>query len=402
LPRYIERPEVEAATSTGVAPVIVDGGYDAIMWPASAAAVAETPALARVALAGRTDRAAPSKSRMIAESAPPRVSERALGDLFVYEVEHPVTVPRDQSALVPIVLKPFEERAVLLYNKVNRAQNPLRCVEFFNTTGLTLEGGPVTVLEGGDYVGEAMLETLTPDETRLTPFAVELSVRATDNLGGRESRFSGYVIRQGTLTTHRSEFQSTTYTFRNNSAKKHTLYLEHPHDDSDWQLVDTPDPFELTDRIWRFRFPLPPSVTTQFVVNQRRSRQTTTMLSSIDDGQIRVLFDQREFDAAAKKAIAELIAIRAAVARHDEQLQALQRERTAIHEDQKRSRENLLALGDRPSEKGLRERYMRGLEAQEDRLIQIDRDEAEALVNKRAGAASLNQKLAALDFEAFS
>src|SRR5262249_48916854 len=91
-------------------------------------------------------------------STPTQVRERKIGDLFEYEIEHPVTIRRNQSALVPIVLRPFEGRPVLLHNKQTRAENPMRCVEFKNTTGLTLEGGPVTVLEGGSYVGEAMLE----------------------------------------------------------------------------------------------------------------------------------------------------------------------------------------------------------------------------------------------------
>ena len=72
---------------------------------------------------------------------------------------------------------PSSVRPVLLYNKAARPENPMRSVEFKNSTGLTLEGGPVTVLEGGSYVGEAMLETLKPSEERLVPYAVELGVR---------------------------------------------------------------------------------------------------------------------------------------------------------------------------------------------------------------------------------
>ena len=117
---------------------------------------------------------------------PAQVRERKLGDLFEYEIEHPVTIRRNQSALVPIVLRAFEGRPVLLYNKQTRAENPMRCVEFKNTTGLTLEGGPVTVLEGGSYVGEAMLETLKPDEQRLVPYAVELGVHVLDNVDSHE------------------------------------------------------------------------------------------------------------------------------------------------------------------------------------------------------------------------
>ena len=140
--------------------------------------------------------------------------ERKLGDLFEYEIEHPVTIRRNQSALVPIVLRPFEGRPVLLYNKATRAENPMRCVEFKNTTGLTLEGGPLTVLEGGSYVGEAMLETTKPDDQRLVPYAVELAVTVLDNVDSHDDKVHRVVIRKGTLKAHYAQVRQTTYSLQ--------------------------------------------------------------------------------------------------------------------------------------------------------------------------------------------
>src|SRR5262249_1989785 len=136
-----------------------------------------------------------ARVRSAVSSAPAQVRERKLGDLFEYEIEHPVTIRRNQSALVPIVLRPFEGRPVLLHNRDTRPGIPMRCVELKNTTGLTLEGGPVTVLEGGSYVGEAMLDTLKPAEERLVPYAVELSERVLDNVNTYQDRVHRVVIR---------------------------------------------------------------------------------------------------------------------------------------------------------------------------------------------------------------
>src|SRR5436305_14409855 len=72
--------------------------------------------------------------------------ERQVGDLFEYGIEKPVTVRRNQSALVPILLKPFAGRSVLLYQKAARPENPISCVAFENTTGLTPDCGPVNGL----------------------------------------------------------------------------------------------------------------------------------------------------------------------------------------------------------------------------------------------------------------
>ncbi len=101
---------------------------------------ARAPKMGGIYAGGATPPQRPAQS-----STPAQVRERKLGDLFEYEIEHPVTIRRNQSALVPIVLRAFEGRPVLLHNSRTRRDNPMRCVELKNTTGLTLEGGPVTV-----------------------------------------------------------------------------------------------------------------------------------------------------------------------------------------------------------------------------------------------------------------
>ena len=48
--------------------------------------------------------------------------------MFEYMIDHPVTIARNRSALVPIVAAEIEGRAVDLYNEKTRADNPLAAV----------------------------------------------------------------------------------------------------------------------------------------------------------------------------------------------------------------------------------------------------------------------------------
>src|SRR5262245_14986687 len=207
--------------------------------------------------------------RSAVSSTPAQVRERKLGDLFEYQIEHPVTIRRNQSALVPIVLRSFGGRPVLLYNKHTRAENPMRCVEFENTTGLTLEGGPVTVHEGGSYVGEAMLDTLKPGEKRLVPYAVELGVSVLDNIDSHDDRIHRIVYQQGQIKAYYAQVRHTTYTFHNKSDTEQTVYLDHPREGPQWQLVETSEPYEITENYWRFRLVLSARKVTPFAVKQR-------------------------------------------------------------------------------------------------------------------------------------
>jgi uncharacterized membrane protein YgcG len=258
-PRYIRRPVVAVKETSGVLPLMAEAGeegFDQLESPTAGEDVfmgiedAEASKFRKAAAAlsggeggrggyggggggygggggGGYGGPAPAVSSVQAQTR-----ERQVGDLFEYGIEKPVTVRRNQSALVPIVLKPFAGRSVLLYQKAARAENPIRCVEFENTTGLTLEGGPVTVLEQGSYVGEAMLDTMKPTEKRLVGYAVELAVRVFDNIDSYSDRIGRVTIRNGTLKTHYAQVEMTTYTFNSKSDKEQVVYLDHPRDDS--------------------------------------------------------------------------------------------------------------------------------------------------------------------------
>lgn len=400
-PRYVRRPEVKVQETTGVLPPEVEEGMhllevadkaEALMAFAPAAAMAEPVARKRGLRSAAREKAAPS-------SMPAQVRERKLGDLFEYEIEHPVTIRRNQSALVPIVLRPFEGRQALLYNRQTRPDNPLRCVEFRNTTGLTLEGGPVTVLEKGSYVGEAMLDTLVPDVEKLIPFAVELSVRILDNVESHDERVHKVVARQGTLHIFQQRVQQTTYHLDNRSDQEKVLYLEHPRGGAEQQLFGPTEPKETTENYWRFRLILPPREITRFVVRQRTPLQQSFLLLQADEGQLGMWLERKYFTPAAENLLRQIMEVRQEIQRIDHRLEVADRERNWIHNEQKRIRENLQTLGDRSSEKELRERFVKTLDEQEDRLKVLEREASTLRQRREEATEKLNVVLAKVDFE---
>jgi len=404
-PRYIRRPVVEVQETTGVLPPEVEEGMWASRGLSDRLIGAPMPQAEAAAYASENIRvirtpglAAGSKAAI--SSTPAQVRERKVGDLFEYEIEHPVTIRRNQSALVPIVLRPFEGRPVLLYNKQTRAENPMRCVEFKNSTGLTLEGGPVTVLEGGSYTGEAMLETTKPDDQRLVPYAVELGVSATDSIDSHNDRISKIVIRRGQLKTFYAQAQKTTYHLHNKSDSEQVLYLDHLRGGNEWKLFEMAEPHEITENYWRFKFSLPAKQVTRFVIQQRLTLHQAYALTDITDTQLALWLEQRYLDKKTEQALRQVAERRAAAAQHEGRLQHLQQEREKIHAEQKRIRENLQSLGDRSSEKELRERFVRTLNTQEDRLEQIEQEVREQAAGRDQCREQINALLAGLEYEA--
>ena len=342
-PRYIRRPTVEVQETTGVLPPEVEDGMamsSLAMSPSMAEydAIEERSAPAMLLGVARSSRGRASATMGSSpppfSSAPAQVRERRLGDLFAYEIEHPVTIRRNQAALVPIVLREFKGRPVLLYNKATRADNPLRCVEFENTTGLTLEGGPVTVLEGGSYVGEAMLETLKPGESRLVPFAVELGVKVLDNVASQDEHVSRVVVHNGTLQTRHGQVKSTTYAFDNKGDAPAVVYLEHRREDSDWKLVEPPTAHEITESFWRFRFDLAAHGVTQFRVRAQRLLSQRHVLGDTSIRQLELWIDQLALDEPTAGVIRKAIALRQQLGEVEEKVRRLEAERKTIHTEQ--------------------------------------------------------------------
>lgn len=114
-------------------------------------------------------------------SAPSAVA-RDLGDLFEYRVSGPISIRRNQSALVPIIRSEINLERVSLWNGRAGAR-PLRALWLTNSSGLTLDAGSFTVVEDGAFAGEGLLEPLKPQEKRLLSYAVDL--RHPDRIASR-------------------------------------------------------------------------------------------------------------------------------------------------------------------------------------------------------------------------
>jgi DNA repair exonuclease SbcCD ATPase subunit len=104
-------------------------------------------------------------------------------------------------------------------------------------------------------------------------------------------------------------------------------------------------------------------------------------------------------DARTEQVLRQVVQAQRRVAELEALLTRLEGDRARIHQEQERIRENLKSLGDRSSEKELRERFVRTLNAQEDRLEQIQADLAARAAERDEARARVNDLLANLEFE---
>lgn len=407
-PRHRRRPTVEVQEEEAYAPPILEqaayaGAAEEELELRTMAGMMPAPARP-AAMAAPAPRMAPPPpspgARAQARERSTVVQTRTVqvGDLFQYVLDRPVTVKRNQSALVPILSAALSGKRVAIYNQGIRDKNPLSAIWLENTTGLTLEGGPLTVLEDEAYVGESMLETLKPGEKRLVPYSVELGcVVAIDHESDVRDVHAVRIV-NGVFHLLRFKIARTIYRVTNKTDAPIDLFLEHRFEPG-WRLVDTPKPLETTESYQRFRFDVPKGET-KFVVSEQGDQWESVYLNQTTRDHLKVWTASRYLDQAAHDALARIVGLNERVAESMRRQSELQRLIAEIGEKQKRVRENLGALRDSRDEQRLRERYVAELTRDEDELARLNAELAQSRQDKVTVEAELRQRTQELKFDA--
>lgn len=392
-PRHRRRPIVAVEEEAAVAPPVVEG-----------AMAPEEPCDAEM-LDMEEDYAQAPPSPLMAKASAPMPSRRSMraardstevetrtqevGDLFAYEITRPVDVARSHSALVPIVQTEVDLERVGLYNPEIREKNPMTAFRIRNTTGLVLEGGPVTVYEGPGYVGEAMLDTLRKDEERITPYSVELGIKVLVDREHEQENFTQISKSGSYIYKHYRRVLKTIYRFSSSLDRAMVLFVDHRFQFNDTE--DTPDPVEKTEHFWRYKVTAAPGETTRFEVREITHDFESIELTDIVYAAIADMASEELISDEAREQL-EAIAKRVeSISKIDEEIVKRQAEEAEITEGQERVRENLKSLGNSTEEKKLRSRYVKNLDSEEERIEELQREVAELRRKKEEEEEELNR-----------
>ena len=198
-PRFVARPTAELPDDAAARPVIHEGDYAARPAPAAAPMRAMVATKAEALLGAGT--ASGKVGGLVAPSSiAADATARELGELFEYRISQPVTIRKNESALLPFLQQKIDCRKLLIYSG-GSSPHPTNAAELTNSTGKTLDGGPITVYDGVAYGGEALMETLKSGDKRLISYAVDLGTRVTTAFGGKDAVIREIHAARGILTT---------------------------------------------------------------------------------------------------------------------------------------------------------------------------------------------------------
>ena len=287
-PRYVDRPRAELAENRATAPVLFEGALESaprdMLRNAPMAAAPAPPALAARSKAATGfgpgsggGAGIGSLGGVSGSSVTPDTEGRDLGELFEYGFNTPVTVKQGESAMLPFLNQHVKTRKLLIYSE-SFGLHPMNAAEVVNTTGKTLDGGPVTVYDAGIYAGEALVETLKAGDKRLVGYGVDLGARISTLWDSSRANVREVHFNRGVLATRNSVQETKTYTIKNVDANPKTVVVEHAQRPG-YKLVDL-KPSETTTDAYRFEVKVAASATETFKVREERVYDETISVSA--------------------------------------------------------------------------------------------------------------------------
>ncbi|NLO72817.1 MAG: DUF4139 domain-containing protein, partial [candidate division WS1 bacterium] len=283
-PVYAQRPEVPVSLPGVIRPQVHEGALaeEAEARRAEKAEAAPAPSAAPTLAARQAGLAGPAGPagafggagaadalRLAGAGVAAAATGAQVGELFQYAVSQPVTLPRQSSAMIPIVNQDLDGEKLSLYNERSHAVHPFNALRLKNNTGLHLMGGPITVFDGGAYAGDALIEDLNRGDERLITYALDLGVEVKTERPSVPQTLTSVKIDNGVLQAESRQQMTTVYTLKNRTEEPRTVMVEYPTV-QDWKLIAPAKADEETRTLYRFKVSIPPGVAMPLTITLER------------------------------------------------------------------------------------------------------------------------------------
>lgn len=319
------------------------------------------------------------------------VSTNAFDDFFEYALSAPVTIHKNESAMVPILQQDLPAEHVTLWTQTEA--HPLRAVWLENKSTLTLDSGSFSIFENGEFAGEGLLDPIHPGEKRLLSYAADQAVKVRRGGFNNHRTLHHVSMHRGLLVETTSERTETTYTVTNGANEARTVVLEHPRRDGSELTTDT-KPAETTANAYRFKLAVDSHQSTELKVGEKTNLSETVAINP-DFDRTAFLVTVSKYTPDLETNLRPLIDAETALADLNRKLAENQQKQKSLGDDETRIRENVTALKGNDAAR----RFVDELNHAEDDLDTARKEQATLEQQRDAAHAHLTDVIAHLSFD---
>jgi hypothetical protein len=293
-----------------------------------------------------------------------------IGDVCHYVIDDAVTLPRQKSAMLPIVQQPVDATKVSIFNESVHAKFPLLGLKFKNTASQPLMQGPITVYDGTAYAGDSRVQDLQPGEERLLSYALDTGTEVKVEGKDQIDQLDAVKIVKGVMHATHKLRQTRVYLIKNRSGQDRTLLVEHPYRE-DWRLVAPQKPAERSRDVYRFQVTVPAGKSHTLEVVEEKRPTELFRLNSIDENSVRFYLRHAVPSPALKAALERMLALKSKLTDTQRDLAQSQTQLKEITDDQTRLRANFEKM---PPTSAAYKRYLEKFDQQETEIEKLQAD----------------------------
>ncbi|MCA9413654.1 MAG: hypothetical protein KC944_20730, partial [Candidatus Omnitrophica bacterium] len=276
-----------------------------------------------------------------------QASGAEVGELFRFTVAG-VTLPRQRSAMIPIVNDPVDIERLSIFNASVDTSHPLNGARLKNTSGKHLLQGPLTVFDENTYAGDARIESIPLGQERLISYALDLDTQVQTEQKRDDETIQTLKIRRGALEITKKRVREKEYRIANQGDSERVVLIEHPITPG-WELTEPKEFEEKTDSLYRFEVPVAASKTETLKVGEENHILQTVAILSIDPSQLSFYIRAVEISPKLREALQKVIDWKGEIVRLDREIESRRQRIQEITQEQERIRSNMTTIRDQTS-----------------------------------------------------
>ena len=325
------------------------------------------------------------------------VSTNAFDDFFEYALTQPVTIHKNESAMVPILQQDLPTTHITVWSDTH--PTPLRAIWLENTSKLTLDSGSFSIFESGEFAGEGLLDPIHPGEKRLLSYAVDQAVKVRRGDFSQTRTLHRVAVHEGVLVETTSSVTDTIYTVTNAGDETRAVMVEHRRQPRA-ELVpseyptDAEKPVETTATAYRFRMAVEPHKSVDLHVKEHADIDERVQIGTqFGNGQYLITIGNYSPELAEK--LKPAVDAQTALSDLNSKIDEITEKQKTLADDENRYRENLKALKDSTTAK----RFVDELNQAEDAIEAARKEQTDLEKQRDQAQAHLDIVIAKLSFD---
>jgi outer membrane protein OmpA-like peptidoglycan-associated protein len=170
-----------------------------------------------------------------------------------------MTIEKYRSAIVSLLKSDTKADRVYYYDPISSRGSKefaFQAVRIENPSNYTLDRGPITVYEEGQFLGEGLSEAIPPKSAAFIPYALDRQLVVEPASEDRDEIRRLVTIQRGMITAEVEHIRKTTFSLHNRGDREATVYVRHAVAPG-WELRPTKLPTEKLSGNYLFQVRVP-------------------------------------------------------------------------------------------------------------------------------------------------